>query len=68
MLDKDNDKPQVDQIVQAIRRVYKDDSITFEKLQKGLVLGPEGESRNVIQDVTSSVPANQPKAGDSLFE
>ena len=68
MLDKDNDKAQVDQIVQAIRRVYKDDSITFEKLQKGLVLGPEGESRNVIQDITSSVPANQPKAGDSLFE
>lgn len=60
MLDKDNDKAQVDQIVQAIRRVYKDDSITFEKLQKGLVLGPEGESRNVIQDLS---PASNTSAG-----
>ena len=66
MLDEINDKPKVDQIIQAIRRVYNDETITFEKLQKGLVTGPKGDVEKVVQDVTSS--ANQPKAGDSLFE
>lgn len=66
MLDRINDKPKVDQIIQAIRRVYNDETITFEKLQKGLVTGPQGDAERTVQDNTST--ANQPKAGDSLFE
>ena len=66
MLDRINDKPKVDQIIQAIRRVYNDETITFEKLQKGLVTGPKGDAERTVQDNTSA--ANQPKAGDSLFE
>ena len=63
MLDQTNDKAKVDQIIQAIRRVYNDETITFEKLQKGLVYGDKGEAQNIIQEAAAA-PA--PKGG--LFD
>ena len=56
MLDENRDRAKVEQIIQAIRRVYNDETITFEKLQKGLVNSQQ------------PTPSNQPKAGDGLFE
>ena len=61
LLDAQQDKAKVDQIIQAIRRVYKDDSITFEKLQKGMVGGPQAAAQNAAQEAA-------PAPADKLFE